>query len=182
METRDRRTLFNGLVIDIEQMEVEVGTRGWHTFQVIRHPGGAGVLPVHEDGSISLIRQLRPAVGEHLMEIPAGRLAPGEEPLVCAERELAEETGLRAAHLIPLGRIHSSPGVFDEIIHLYAGRGLTQGTAQPEADEEMDVIRIDFREACAMVADGRISDAKTVAAIARWGIMNRSWDATCGEA
>jgi ADP-ribose pyrophosphatase len=181
METRDRRTIFNGLVIDIEQMEVEVGSRGWHTFQVIRHPGGAGVLPVHDDGSISLIRQLRPAVGKHVVEIPAGRLSPGEEPCVCAERELAEETGLRAARFIPLGLIQSSPGVFDEIIHLYAGCGLTQGAAAPEEDEEMELLRIDFREAWAMVSDGRISDAKTVAAIARWGMMNPASGAPSGE-
>ncbi len=181
METRNRCIIFNGLVIDIEQMEVEIGDRGWHTFQVIRHPGGAGVLPVHDDGSVSLIRQLRPAIGQHLVEIPAGRLAPGEEPLLCAERELVEETGLRAAEFIPLGRIHSSPGVFDEIVHLFAGRGLTQGTAHPEEDEEMEMIRIDFREACAMVVDGRISDAKTVAAITRWGMMDRSFGAAAGE-
>ena len=182
METRNRCIVFNGLVIDIEQMEVTIGGRGWHTFQVIRHPGGAGVLPVHDDGSISLIRQLRPAVGQYIMEIPAGRLDPDEEPLVCAKRELAEETGLRAAEFIPLGRILSSPGVFDEVIHLYAGRGLTQGTAQPEEDEDMELIRVDFSEACAMVADGRISDAKTMAAITRWGIMNRVFDAASGKA
>jgi ADP-ribose pyrophosphatase len=174
MKNRDRRTIFSGLVIDIEQMEVEVGSRGWHTFQVIRHPGGAGVLPVHDDGSVSLIRQLRPAVGQHLIEIPAGRLAPGEEPLLCAERELLEETGLRADEFIPLGLIHSSPGVFDEVVHLFAGRNLTQGAAQPEADEEMELFRIDFSEACAMMTDGRISDAKTIAAIARWGNMRVS--------
>lgn len=182
MEIRKQCTIFNGLVIDIEQMEVEIGARGWHTFQIIRHPGGAGVLPVHDDGSVSLIRQLRPAVGLHIMEIPAGRLAPGEEPSICAERELAEETGLHATELVSLGWIHSSPGVFDEIIHLYAGRGLTQGTAQPEEDEELELIRIDFSEACAMVADGRINDAKTVAAIARWGIMNRTFGLPSGEA
>lgn len=178
MKNRDQRTIFNGLIIDIEQMEVEIGTGGWHTFQIIRHPGGAGILPVHDDGSVSLIRQFRPAAGQQLIEIPAGRLAPGEEPLLCAERELMEETGLRAAEFIPLGRIHSSPGVFDEVVHLFAARNLTHGVAQPEADEEMELFRIDFSEACAMVADGRISDAKTVAAIARWGFR----DAALGTA
>jgi len=178
MKTHNRHTIFNGLIIDIEQMEVDIGTAGRHTFQIIRHPGGAGVLPVHDDGSVCLIRQLRPAIGQELIEIPAGRLSPGEEPLLCAERELLEETGLRAAEFIPLGHIHSSPGVFDEVIHLYAARSLTEGMAQPEDDEEMEPFRIDFQEAQAMAADGRISDAKTIAAIARWGSMCVSPDAT----
>jgi ADP-ribose pyrophosphatase len=174
MKSHNRHTIFNGLIIDIEQMEVEIGVNGRHTFQVIRHPGGAGVLPVHDDGRVSLIRQFRPAIGRYLIEIPAGRLAPGEEPLLCAERELLEETGLRAAEFIPLGHIYSSPGVFDEVVHLYAARDLIEGAPQPEEDEEMELFRVDFREAHAMVADGRISDAKTMAAITRWGTMGGS--------
>src|ERR1035437_6076898 len=97
MNTNNRQTVFKGLVFNIEQMEVEVGSCGYHTFQIIRHPGGAGVLPVHKDGSISLIRQLRPAVGTHLLEIPAGRLSLGEPPIDGARRELQEETGITAS-------------------------------------------------------------------------------------
>ena len=136
MESFDHTTVFKGLVIDIEQMEVRIGRRGCHTFQIIRHPGGAGVLPVHPDGSISLIRQLRPAIDRSVIEIPAGRLSPGEPPEECAGRELLEETGMSAERLIPLGSVYSSPGVFDEVIHLYAASGITQGEAQPEADDE----------------------------------------------
>ena len=77
MKFYNQRNVFNGLVIHIEQMEVEIGSRGRHTYQIIRHPGGAGVLPVHSDGTVSLIRQLRPAVAEVMLEIPAGRLSPG---------------------------------------------------------------------------------------------------------
>ena len=121
MRTSHNSTVFTGMVFDIEQLEVEIGSRGSHTFQIIRHPGGAGVLPVHEDGTVSLIRQLRPAVGCQLLEIPAGRLDPGEPPVECAGRELQEETGLSAKELIPLGTVFSSPGVFDEVIHLFAG-------------------------------------------------------------
>lgn len=77
MDTRNRMILFNGLVVNVEQMEVRIGTKGWHTFQVVRHPGGVGVLPLHGDGTVTLIRQLRPAVDDVLLEIPAGRLDPG---------------------------------------------------------------------------------------------------------
>src|SRR5512139_911664 len=103
METRKRKTLFEGLVVDIEQMEVRIGVKGWHVFQIVRHPGGVGVLPLHEDGTVTLIRQLRPAVDRMLLEIPAGRLGPGEDPAACGARELAEETGLAAGRLEPLG-------------------------------------------------------------------------------
>ena len=177
MKSYNHRIVFNGLVIDIEQMEVEIGQRGRHTYQIIRHPGGAGVLPVHEDGTISLIRQLRPAVDAVMLEIPAGRLSPAEAPAVCAARELHEETGITPAELIPLGSICSSPGVFDEIIHLFAATGISQGTAQPEADEEIEVLRLPLAEALRMAADGRISDAKTLAALFRWELLGRSGNA-----
>lgn len=171
MNATDRKTIFRGLVIDIEQMEVEIGLKGRHTFQVIRHPGGAGVLPVHGDGTVSLIRQLRPAVAAKVLEIPAGRLSPGEPPSECARRELLEETGLRTKRMIPLGLIQSSPGVFDEVIHLYAALELSEGLAEPEADEDIEVVRLKYADVLEMVADGRISDAKTMAALFRWQLL-----------
>lgn len=109
METRNRATLFSGLVVDIEQFEVRIGKKGWHTYQIVRHPGGVGVLPLHDDGTVTLIRQLRPAVGGTLLEIPAGRLQPGEDPAACGGRELVEETGLSARELLPLGHFYPSP-------------------------------------------------------------------------
>lgn len=180
MKFDNKRTVFRGMVIDIEQMDVEIGIKGYHTFQIIRHPGGAAVLPVHADGTVSLIRQLRPAVGVTLLEIPAGRLCPGEPPVECARRELLEETGLRTQRIVPLGLIQSSPGVFDEVIHLYAAMELSEGVAQPEADEEIEVVRVGYPDLLAMTADGRISDAKTLAAIFRWHLLKTG--ETCRDA
>ena len=94
MQTRDNHLIFKGLVVNIEQMDVQVGCKGWHTYQVVRHPGGVAVLPLHDDGSVTLIRQLRPAISTFTIELPAGRLEPGENPADCARRELLEETGL----------------------------------------------------------------------------------------
>lgn len=167
METKNRSTVFNGLVIDVEQMDVLIGEQGWHTYQVVRHPGGAAVLPLHDDGSITLIRQLRPAIGGFMLEIPAGRLSPGEEPQLCAERELIEETGLKAASVTSLGILHPSPGVFDEVIHLYLAAGLSQGDAAPEAYEEISCLRLPLQEALSMAAEGSITDGKTIAALLR---------------
>ena len=169
METRNRKILFQGLVVDVEQMEVRFGDKGWHLFQIVRHPGGVGVLPLHDDGTVTLIRQLRPAVGDRVTEVPAGRLAPGEDPAVCGRRELAEETGLRAKTLAPLGVYHASPGVFDETIHLFLATGLTQREADHEQYEEIGTIRIPLEEARRMAVSGEITDGKTITALFRAG-------------
>lgn len=168
METRNRRTLHHGIVVDLEQMEVRIGKKGWHLFQVVRHPGGVGVLPLHDDGTITLIRQLRPAVDAELLEIPAGRLDPGEDPAACGLRELAEETGLHAESVSPLGILHSSPGVFDEVIHLFLATRLSQGDSNPEPYEEVSTVRLPVGEAMRMAANGKITDGKTLAALLRF--------------
>lgn len=173
METRGRKILFRGLVVDVEQFEVGIGDKGWHVFQVVRHPGGVGVLPLHDDGTVTLIRQLRPSVDEVLLELPAGRLGPGEDPADCGRRELAEETGLSARNLEPLGVLLSSPGVFDEKIHLFLATGLTQGDATPEHYEEIETVRLPFQDARAMALDGTIRDGKTIAALLRAWHGNR---------
>jgi ADP-ribose pyrophosphatase len=173
METRNRELLFTGLVVNLEQMEVRIGSKGWHLYQVVRHPGGVGVLPLHDDGTVTLIRQLRPAVGGPLLEIPAGRLHPGEDPAECGRRELAEETGLASRSLVPLGRFYPSPGVFDEVIHLFLGTGLSQGEASPEHYEEIEMVRLPIGEALRRATTGEIMDGKTIAALLRAGGVPR---------
>jgi ADP-ribose diphosphatase len=167
METRNRAILFEGLVVDIEQMDVKIGEKGWQTYQVVRHPGGVAVLPLHTDGTVTLIRQLRPAVAAEMLELPAGRLDRGEEPAACGLRELAEETGLLAERLAPLGMVYPSPGVFDEVIHLFLATGLTQAEASQEDYEDIEPVHLPFEEALRMARDGRISDGKTIAALFR---------------
>ena len=167
METRNSAILFRGLVVNIEQMEVRIGDKGWHTYQIVRHPGGAAVLPLHDDGTVTLIRQLRPAVDAFMIETPAGRLDPGEEPAVCALRELAEETGLKAERIESLGIIHPSPGVFDEVVHLFLATALSSTEAFPEAYEDIATIRLPLAEAVGMAMDGRISDGKTITLLCR---------------
>jgi ADP-ribose pyrophosphatase len=167
MMTRDRELLFKGLVVNIEQMQVRVGNKGWHTYQIVRHPGGVGVLPVHPDGTVSLIRQLRPAVDSFMLELPAGRLDPGEEPAQCGLRELAEETGIIAGKLESLGIIHPSPGVFDEVVHLFLATELTQGEPDPEHYEDIEVANLPLQKAVRMAIEGEITDGKTAMALFR---------------
>ena len=167
METRKNEIIFRGLVVNIEHMEVKVGEKGWHPYQIIRHPGGVAVVPLHEDGTVTLIRQLRPAVDEDMLEIPAGRLAPGEPPESCGRRELLEETGLSAEKFQSLGSIHPTPGICDERIHLYLATGLTLGASDQEAYEDIETIRIPFAEALALAESSSITDSKSVVALFR---------------
>jgi len=169
MKTRDRAVIFKGVVVDIEQMDVKIGEKGWHIYQIVRHPGGAAVLPIHDDGTVTLIRQLRPAMNNEMIEAPAGRLDPGENPAECALRELAEETGLAARKIESLGVLHPSPGVFDEVIHLFIATGLSNTEAHPEQDEDITTIRLPLEAAVEMARDGRISDGKTIAILFRAG-------------
>jgi len=167
METRNSAILFAGLVVKIEQMEVRIGDKGWHTYQIVRHPGGAAVLPLHDDGTVTLIRQLRPAVDAFMIEAPAGRLDPGEEPAECARRELAEEAGLAAGRLESLGVLHPSPGVFDEVVHLFLATALGSTEAFPEEYEDIATVRLPLAEAVGMALEGRISDGKTITLLCR---------------
>ncbi|GAB4303052.1 MAG: NUDIX hydrolase [Desulfuromonadia bacterium] len=167
METRDHRRIFTGKVIDIDQFDCCVNANGWHTYQIVRHPGGVAVVPVHRDGTVTLISQYRPAVGKTLLELPAGRLDPNETPLACGLRELKEETGLSAGDMTPLGSIYTSPGIFDEVIHLFLATDLVEGEADPESYEEILCQRIPIGEALQMVVEGGIQDGKSIAGLVR---------------
>jgi ADP-ribose pyrophosphatase len=143
-------------------IRVEVQRWDDHVREVVRHPGAVAVLAIH-DGHAILIRQLREAVGERLLEIPAGiRDVEGEAPEETARRELLEETGYRAVTLRPLGRIHSSPGFTDEVVELYMGEAEpTAGASEPD----VEVLPTPFDEAVALVRRGRITDSKTAVAV-----------------
>ncbi len=130
--------------------------------KIIRHPGATVILAVDEGERVLLIRQYRLPLRRSLWELPAGTLDAGETPLRTAKRELREETGYRAKNWRKLCRFWSAPGFCDERITAYEARGLTPGTASPEPYELIEPRWIERAEALAMVADGRILDAKTM--------------------
>lgn len=132
------------------------------TRQIVRHPGAVVVVPLLGDGRVCLIRQWRVAVGQTLIELPAGTLEPDEEPSVTAERELIEETGYRAARIEPLHQFYLSPGILDEKMHLFLATDLTEGEPQREVGEEIDNLLVSLPEAVAMIFRGEIRDAKTI--------------------
>jgi len=133
--------------------------------EIVHHPGAACVVPFVSDDDVLLVRQYRWAASGWLLEAPAGKLDAGEAPDVCARRELEEETGHVAGVLEPLGAIFPTPGFCDERIHLFVARQLTPGQQATEPDEVLSVQRVAFADALAMVADGRIQDGKTIAAL-----------------
>jgi ADP-ribose pyrophosphatase len=111
------------------------------------------------------VRQYRHATGEDLLEIPAGKLSPGEAPGDCARRELMEEIGFGAGEWLELSSFYTSPGFSDEMLYLYLGRNLEKGKAHPDEDEFLEVIHVPLEEALAMVARNEIKDSKSVAGI-----------------
>lgn len=132
---------------------------------VVRHPGAVAVVPLHDDGTVTLVRQFRAALDDELLELPAGlRDVPGEPEIETAARELAEEVGLAAAHLELLVTFHNSPGFCDEVVFVFLGTGLTEATHAPQGIEEhaMTIERMPLAHALSMVRDGRITDAKTI--------------------
>jgi ADP-ribose diphosphatase len=132
------------------------------TREVIRHPGACVILPLLDDGRVCLIRNWRIAVGQTLIELPAGTLEPPEPPEKTAERELIEETGFRARQIQFLHAFFLSPGILDEMMHLYLATGLTAGQPAREEGEEIENWLVLLDEAVAMIFRGEIQDAKTI--------------------
>jgi ADP-ribose pyrophosphatase len=130
--------------------------------EIVRHPGAVAIVPLVDDDRVCLIHNYRVSVDRTLIEIPAGTLEPGEDPRLAAERELAEETGYRAAALAPLHSFYLSPGILDERMHVFVATGLVAGEAAREPGERIENHIVPFREAIEMACDGRIHDAKTI--------------------
>jgi ADP-ribose pyrophosphatase len=138
------------------------------SLEFVRHPGSVAILPLLDDGRVCLIRSRRLTVAQTLIEVPAGTREPGETPLETARRELAEETGYRAAHFEELASYYPSPGVIDEQMSLFVARNLTPGQHAREPNEEIENFVVTWDDALAMIDRGEIRDGKTLAAILLW--------------
>ncbi|MBW2426538.1 MAG: NUDIX hydrolase [Deltaproteobacteria bacterium] len=146
-----------------ERVELPNGRRV--ELDLLRHPGAAAVVPFLDAETVMLIRQYRYATGGELLEVPAGKLDPGEAPEVCAIRELEEETGYRAGRLEPLTAIWASPGFTDEVIHLFAAYDLEATAQDLQPDEIIDLVPMPFEEALDRVRRGELRDAKSALAL-----------------
>ena len=163
---RKSETIFDGCLLHVKRDTVELPNGKEAVREWIRHPGASSVIPLLQDGRVILVRQYRYPVERVTLEVPAGKLdAPDEDPLLCAKRELAEETGYTAGKITKLTTIATTVGFSNEYIHLYAAEDLVPGKQHTDEDEFINVVKIPLQEAVDMAQDGRIFDAKSVVSI-----------------
>lgn len=155
-------TAWRGKILDVRSLEVELPNGRRTGRDIVRHPGAAAVVALTESGKIVLVRQYRTALDRVTVEIPAGKLDPGEDPLDCACRELHEETGFTPRRIRYLTTIATTCGFCDEMIHIYLATQLEFDGANPDDDEFVNVDLVPLQELIDAVLDGKIEDAKTV--------------------
>lgn len=163
-----RTTIRHGRKFDFEVLKVQMPGGKTLEADIVRHGGSAVILPVFETGgrkSVVFVKNHRFSIGRPLLEIPAGTLEKGEDPMVCAGRELIEETGFRAARVEPLVEFFPTPGMTNERMHAFLATDLTEVGQDLEEDESIEVEIIPAAEAIAMASDGRLEDGKSILAI-----------------
>ncbi len=159
------RVLYEGRIISLAIGTFAAPDGSSFDRDVVHHPGAVGVVPVHEDGTVILVRQYRAPLDAEILEIPAGiRDVDGEPPELTAARELAEEVGMRAGSTELLCRFHNSPGFSDEEVFVYLAQGLseTEDDRQGIEEQHLRIERVNLWDVPSMIANGEITDAKTI--------------------
>lgn len=158
--------LYRGRIINVRQDRVQASGNQVAFREIVEHPGAVAILAIDEDNNLVLVKQHRQPAGDVLLEIPAGKLEPGEDPMDCAKREMAEETGLEGSRWQDLFVFYPSPGFCDEKIYLYKVEGLSKAVAPvTDPEEKISVIKLPLKEAGDMIVNGEIKDGKTIIAI-----------------
>lgn len=165
--TLSTKPVFQGKVISLQIDTVRLPDGSTASREIIRHPGAVAVLALRDD-RIVMVDQFRQAMGRCELEIPAGKLELGEDPMEAARRELQEETGYVCGRIERLHSFYTSPGFADEVIHLYVAKELEGGEAAPDEDEFVEMLELTLEEAQQFIDEGRISDAKTIMAVYAW--------------
>lgn len=156
---------FTGRVFQVEEMLVRLSDGTSANREIVRHNGGAAVIAIDSENRVVLVRQYRKAAEQIMLEIPAGKLEPDEDPAACALRELREETGYRSGPLEPLMTMYPTPGYCSEQLHLFYTDQIVTGRAAPDEGELLEPVLLPLTECREAIRDGRIRDAKTVVGI-----------------
>ncbi len=164
-KTVSSEQVFDGKVVKLFVDKAELENGEIVTREMIKHPGGVCVLPLDEDNNVLMVRQFRYPPHRVLLEIPAGKLEPGEEHRECGLRELKEETGCTCDEFTYLGNLIPTPAYDNEVIYMYLARGLHKGEQRLDEDEFLDVEKIPLGIAIDMVMNNEIADAKTQIAV-----------------
>lgn len=157
--------IFKGKIINLRVDDALLPNGATATREVIEHNGGVCVLPLTENEEVLMVEQFRYPYQKEVLEIPAGKKDPDEEPLECGKRELKEETGATALKYQFLGELYPSPGYCGEIIYMYLATDLSYGKTNPDEDEFLNIKKVPLEKAIEMVMSGEIKDSKTQAAI-----------------
>ena len=164
-KTLTSEQVYKGKIVNIRLDSVELVNGKTSFREVVEHAGGVVILAVDDNNRAYMVRQFRYPIGRAMLEVPAGKLEKGEDPLEGAIRELREETGLTAEKLVYFGGTYPSPGFCDEQLHIYLALGLTHGEACPDEDEFLNLEVIDLDELVQMVMSGKLLDGKSINAI-----------------
>ena len=151
------------LSVRVDRVRLADGTEAVR--EVAEHPNAVVIVAVDSDQNLLLVRQYRFAVGQELLELPAGLIEDGDAPVATAQRELREETGFSAGELTELGHFYAAPGGMTECLYAFLGTGLTHDPLDADDDERIELVRMDFREAVEMARVGGFHDAKTIASL-----------------
>ena len=157
------RRIYDGRIINLRVDDVELPDGSRTVREIIEHPGAAVIVPVDSDGNVYLVRQFRDAAARELLELPAGKLKPGEAPEACARREMLEELGLEAGSWTRLASFYSSPGFCDEILHCFLARELQPGSPAADREEFLEAVVRPLEPVELLLEEVR--DAKTVAGL-----------------
>lgn len=166
-KTTKSESIFNGKVIQVRVDEVVLPDGKHSKRELIKHPGAVCVIAITDEKKIILVEQYRKALERPLVEVPAGKLEPGEEPSLCAARELEEETGYRPGSIRPIQSFYTSPGFADELVHVFLAEQLqkVEGGLAADEDEFVDLLEVTLEEAEELAKNERIFDAKTLWAL-----------------
>ncbi len=160
-DIKSSESIYNGRVFDVRlDRVVEDGVE--YQREVVVHRGSAVIVPLFDDGTVALVRQYRHPADDYLLEVPAGSLEAGEDPLTAARRELEEEIGVTAANLEKIAEFYVSPGFLTEKMHIFLATSLTPTTQNLEPDELIQIERIPLTQAAHLARTGQIQDAKTI--------------------
>jgi ADP-ribose pyrophosphatase len=166
-KTLHSEEIFNGKIISLHLQDVELPNGKQSKREIIKHPGAVAILAITDDNKIVMVEQYRKALERTIVEIPAGKLENGEDPALCARRELEEETGYECTSLDLLISFYTSPGFADELVHVYVAKGLTKKENPAGLDEDEFVVleELTLEEAVQYVKNQKIFDAKTAYAV-----------------
>jgi ADP-ribose pyrophosphatase len=163
--TVSKEMKYEGRIVNIREDSVLLPDGRCAKREVCEHPGGVAILALFPDDTVLTVRQYRYPLMREMLEVPAGKLEKGEEPLKCGIRELEEETGYTAKEITPLGCVHPSPGFLNEVIYLYLAQGLLPQFRAADDDEFLEVERHSLKDLMTMIMENKITDAKTIAAV-----------------